>query len=91
LALIALKTEAPIIPAYIIRDKMKFRAVFGNEIPLIKTGNKTEDVEANTLQYNNIIEGFIRRYPDQWFWIHRRWKNKPPNPEQKNTRANSMG
>jgi len=76
LALIALKTEAPIIPAYIIRDKMKFRAVFGNEIPLIKTGNKTNDVEANTQQYNNIIEGFIRRYPDQWFWIHRRWKNK---------------
>ena len=77
LALIALKTEAPIIPVYIIRDKMKFRAVFENEIPLIKTGNKTNDVEANTQQYNNIIEGFIRRYPDQWFWIHRRWKNRP--------------
>ncbi|MDH3876129.1 MAG: hypothetical protein OET07_18460 [Desulfobacteraceae bacterium] len=34
-------------------------------------------MEINTEEYNRVIENFIRRYPDQWFWVHQRWKTKP--------------
>jgi Kdo2-lipid IVA lauroyltransferase/acyltransferase len=80
LALLALKTQAPVVPVFLIREKTGFRAEFGPEIPLIKTGDKRKDVELNTLQYNRIIEDIVRRYPEQWFWIHQRWKTKPYHP-----------
>lgn len=74
LALLALKTEAPVIPVFLIREKFGFTIKILPEVPLIKTGDKRKDVEANTQQYNKIIESIIRQYPDQWFWVHRRWK-----------------
>ena len=77
LALLALKTEAPVVPVFLVREGLGFKAKFCREVPLIKTGDKTRDVEANTQQYNRIIEDFIRKYPDQWFWVHQRWKTKP--------------
>ena len=80
LALLALKTQAPVVPVFLIRENTGFRAEFGPEIPLIKTGDKRKDVELNTLQYNRIIEDIVRRYPEQWFWVHQRWKTKPYHP-----------
>ena len=77
LALLALKTQAPVVPGFLIREKTGFRAELGPEIPLIKTGDKRKDVELNTLQYNRIIEEMVCRYPEQWFWVHQRWKTKP--------------
>lgn len=77
LALLALKTEAPVVPVFMVREKEGFTAKFLPEIPLQQTGDKTRDVEDNTQQYNKIIESFLRQYPDQWFWIHQRWKTKP--------------
>lgn len=80
MALLAMKTEAPVVPVFLVRDKLGFRAEFGPEIPLVKTGDKTKDIEMNTQQYNDVIETFIRRYPDQWFWVHQRWKTRPYRP-----------
>ncbi|MEA3427989.1 MAG: lysophospholipid acyltransferase family protein [Thermodesulfobacteriota bacterium] len=80
MALLALKTEAPVVPVFLVREGMGFKAEFCSEVPLIKTGDKTRDVEENTQQYNMIIEDFIRQYPDQWFWVHQRWKTKPYCP-----------
>jgi KDO2-lipid IV(A) lauroyltransferase len=77
MALIALKSRAPVLPAFLYREENGFRAVFGPEIPLVVTGDKTKDVEANTLNYSKAIEKGIRRHPEQWFWVHRRWKKKP--------------
>jgi len=77
LALLALKTRAPVIPIFLVREKTGFRVEIGEEIPLVKTGDKIKDIEANTQQYNNAIEAFVRRYPDQWFWVHQRWKTRP--------------
>jgi KDO2-lipid IV(A) lauroyltransferase len=77
LALLALKTGAPVVPVFMVRDKAGFRAEFGPEILTIKTGNRQKDIETNTLEYNKVIEKIIRRYPDQWFWVHQRWKTKP--------------
>jgi KDO2-lipid IV(A) lauroyltransferase len=77
LALLALKTKAPVIPIFLIREKTGFTVEIGEEIPLVKTGDKIKDIETNTQQYNNAIEAFVRRYPDQWFWVHQRWKTRP--------------
>lgn len=80
LSLIALKTGAPVIPAFLVWQGSKFVLEFQPELPLIKTGDKTIDIESNTQQYTKAIEQFIRRYPDQWFWVHNRWKTKPYHP-----------
>jgi KDO2-lipid IV(A) lauroyltransferase len=80
LALLAIKTEAPVVPLFLVRENSGFRLEIGPEVPLIKTGDKRKDIEANTQQYNDVIEAFVRRYPDQWFWVHRRWKTRPSKP-----------
>ena len=77
MALLARRTESPVVPVFLVREKSGFRAEFGSEIPLIKTEDIRKDVEANTQQYNRVIESVIRQYPDQWFWVHQRWKTKP--------------
>ena len=80
LAALALKTGAPVVPVFIARQGLGYNVEFGQEIPLVKTGDKTKDVESNTQQYNDTIEAFVRRYPDQWFWVHQRWKTRPCRP-----------
>ena len=82
LAQLALKTGASVIPAYVIRDGLKYHIEFGKEIPLIKTKEGEKDIVANTQQYNKAIEDVVRRYPEQWFWVHRRWKRSPLNDIQ---------
>jgi Kdo2-lipid IVA lauroyltransferase/acyltransferase len=77
MAVIAMGTEAPVIPAFLLREGSGFRLEFGPEIPLIRTGDKDKDVIENTQRYNQAIESIILRYPEQWFWVHRRWKTKP--------------
>ena len=79
-ALLALKTGAPVIPLFMIREKNGFRVEIWPEVPLIKTGDRTTDVDRNTQQYNDVIERFVRRHPTQWFWVHQRWKTRPCAP-----------
>ena len=78
LALLALKTRAPVVPVFLLRSQNRYIIEIGAPLELVQTGDRTHDIEANTLQYNQAIEAVIRRYPDQWFcWIHRRWKTQP--------------
>lgn len=85
MALLAIKSEAPVIPAFLIRRPHGFDIVFGPELPLIRTGDRTKDIERNTQMYNQVIELYARKYPEQWFWVHQRWKTRPyqPWPRQK--------
>ena len=80
MALLALKTGAPVIPMFLVREPSGFKAKIFPEIPLVKTGDKVKDIEANTAQYNRVIESIVRQYPDQWFWVHRRWNTRPFYP-----------
>jgi len=85
MALVALKTGAPVVPIFLIREPDGFVVKILPPVPLLRTGDKRKDVESNTGQYNRVIESMVRRYPDQWFWVHQRWKEKPymPWPREK--------
>lgn len=80
MALLALKTGAAVLPVFLSRKGARFVANFGKELPLIRTGDKRKDIEANTQNYNNVLETIVRRYPEQWFWVHKRWKTRPYQP-----------
>ena len=48
--------------------------VFSQEIPVRRTGNLQQDIVENTRVFTHVIESYVRRYPDHWFWLHRRWQ-----------------
>jgi len=86
LARMALKTGTPVIPIFSFRqDDGRYRITFGEEVPLLRTGDKTRDVEDNTAVFTRIIEKTIRKHPEQWFWFHRRWKTLPASPYPRRT------
>jgi len=77
LAVLAMRTGSPVLPVFMIRDGFWKHRVFVNKpLELIHTGDVKKDVEANTQLINNTLESMIRKYPDQWFWVHRRWERK---------------
>ncbi|MFH1577952.1 MAG: lysophospholipid acyltransferase family protein, partial [Candidatus Omnitrophota bacterium] len=74
----ALRTNAVIVPAFIIRQKDNtHRVIFEPEFSLEQDNDFNQRVLINTQRLTNIIESYIRRYPDHWGWIHRRWKTRP--------------
>jgi len=78
LALLALHTEAPVLPAYMARrPDGRYRLVVGPEVGVIRTGDREADILANTQRFTKVIEETVRQYPDQWLWVHQRWKTQP--------------
>jgi KDO2-lipid IV(A) lauroyltransferase len=79
LARVALKTGAAVLPGFVLWEKKERRYVlhFGPELQLTKSENHAADITAATQLCTQAIESWIRRYPDQWLWIHRRWKTRP--------------
>jgi KDO2-lipid IV(A) lauroyltransferase len=80
LARIALRTDAAVVPSFTIWDPTlrKYRLRFDPPLTLVRTGNDEADIVANTQLFTKIIEDYVRHYPDQWLWVHRRWKTRPP-------------
>jgi Kdo2-lipid IVA lauroyltransferase/acyltransferase len=79
IARVALHTDAAVIPGYAFWDEnlRKYRLRFEPPVELIRTGDAQRDVLENTQRFADVIEGIIRKYPEQWVWIHARWKNRP--------------
>jgi Kdo2-lipid IVA lauroyltransferase/acyltransferase len=79
LARIALRTDAAVVPGFTIWDRelRKYRLRFDPALALIRTGDEEADIVANTALFTKVIEQYVRRYPDQWLWVHRRWKTRP--------------
>mgnify|MGYP001609553143 CR=1 FL=1 len=80
LARFALRTGAPVIPAFVIWDEElgKYRLRFDPALELPQSGDTEANVLAATAQFNQVLESYARRYPDQWPWVHRRWHTRPP-------------
>ena len=55
----------------------KYRLRFDPALELIRTNDIEADVIANTQLFTKVIEDYVRRYPEQWLWVHRRWKTRP--------------
>jgi len=79
-AKLALRTGAAVLPVFAPWDKERGCFLLKVDPPLLieRTGNEQEDVRRLTQHYTRIVEDYVRRYPDQWLWIHRRWKTRPP-------------
>ncbi|CAN5172213.1 lysophospholipid acyltransferase family protein [soil metagenome] len=79
-AMLAIRSNAFIFPTFCIWDKKnrRYRFVHGPLLEPSNTGDRKQDVIATTAAYTAEIEKIIRAYPDQWMWIHRRWKTRPP-------------
>src|ERR1700685_962693 len=79
LARIALRTDAAVVPTFTIWDAElgKYRLRFDPAVELVRSGDLESDIEANTQKFTSIIEEYVRKYPEQWLWVHRRWKTRP--------------
>jgi Kdo2-lipid IVA lauroyltransferase/acyltransferase len=78
-ATLALRTDATVIPVCAPWDERRQKFVFrgGPIIELVRTGDDRRDVEINTANFTAAIERHVRMFPDQWLWIHKRWKTRP--------------
>ena len=79
MARVALKTGATVLPGFMLWEEQEQKYVlhFGEAIEVVSTGNDEQDVLENTARFTAVIESWIRRYPEQWLWVHRRWKTRP--------------
>ncbi len=83
IARVALRTDAAVLPAFTIwhAETRKYAIHFEPALQLVRTGDDEADAIANTALFNRVLEQFVRRYPEQWLWVHRRWKTRPPGEE----------
>ena len=79
LARVALKTEAAVLPGFALWDAKlgKYRLHMAPPLTLIRSADNEADIIANTAAFNRVLEDYIRKYPEQWLWVHRRWKTRP--------------
>lgn len=79
-AILAMRTKAVgvILAAPWIEEKQKYVVEVGEIVEFESTGDRSRDVENFTARFVAEIERVIRKHPDQWFWIHQRWKTRPP-------------
>jgi Kdo2-lipid IVA lauroyltransferase/acyltransferase len=79
IARLALHTDAAVVPGYAVWDDHlgKYRLRFEPPMELTRTGDAERDILENTQKFTRVLEDIIRKYPDQWFWIHGRWNTRP--------------
>ncbi len=80
LAKLALRTDSAVLPVFAPWDPERRRFLLKIDEPLRfeRSGDHEDDVRRLTQLFTDVVEKYVRRYPDQWLWIHRRWKTRPP-------------
>jgi KDO2-lipid IV(A) lauroyltransferase len=83
MARIAEKTGAAVLPGFLLweESEQKYVLRFGEELEVVHTGDAEQDVLTNTAVFTAAIERYVRQYPEQWLWMHRRWKTRPAGEE----------
>jgi KDO2-lipid IV(A) lauroyltransferase len=84
LARLAMATGAPVVPVFAVRDGASTHHFLECMEPIeaIRGADREESVRLNTQRYTKAIEDMVRRHPDHWNWIHRRWKTRPPGEQR---------
>jgi KDO2-lipid IV(A) lauroyltransferase len=79
IARLALHTGAAVVPGYAYWDApaRKYKLRFDPAVEIVETGNAERDVVVNTQRFAKIIENIVRKFPEQWVWVHARWKTRP--------------
>lgn len=79
-AVMAIRSNALIYPTFCVWDKNidRYKFVHGTLLKPVNSGDRKQDIIDTTAAFTAEIEKIIRAYPDQWMWIHRRWKTRPP-------------
>jgi KDO2-lipid IV(A) lauroyltransferase len=80
LARVAMRTDAAVLPGFLTwrEDEQKYVLEFGEQLHIVRTGDDEVDIVTNTQICTTAIEQWVRRHPEQWLWVHRRWKTRPP-------------
>jgi len=83
MARVAAKTGAAVVPGFLLWEEsaQKYVLHFGDPLPVVTTGDAEQDALANTAAFTAKIEEYVRQYPEQWLWMHRRWKTRPAGEE----------
>ncbi len=76
LGFLANRFDVPVHPVHIVRDEtgVGHTVHIGDAVPIARTGRKKLDILENTQRFQKALEEIIRQHPEQWFWMHRRWK-----------------
>jgi len=84
-AMLSLRTGALIVPIFIVRHADLSHTIFIEpHLTPVLTGNISEDIVTITTAYTKVIEHYVRKYPDQWFWVNRRWRKRKMRHRQPN-------
>src|SRR6185436_20414117 len=83
-AMMAMRTNAMIVPMCCVwnRETKKYNVFYGSLVEAANTGDRHRDVEETTAAFTAEMEKFVRAHPEQWLWIHRRWKVRPPGEKE---------
>lgn len=73
-------SEAPVIPVFLVRKNgsPRHEVLILPEVEVADTANRDRDTVENTKRFNQVFEAMVRRYPDHWIWMHKRWRTRPP-------------
>lgn len=84
IAKLALHTGAALMPAFAVWDEAKRKYVVHLETPIEyeKTLDADEDIKNLTQAITNVVEKYVRQYPEQWLWIHKRWNTRPKGEKE---------
>jgi KDO2-lipid IV(A) lauroyltransferase len=71
--------DVPVVPVFLLREPnwRRHRIEILDEIPVQRTNDPRADIEENTRRFTRVIEEFVRRYPTQFLWTHRRYRTRP--------------
>ncbi len=79
LAKLALKTRVPVVPGFAVwnEDRQRYVVSFEPAINFAPTGDQDADIHELTVRMTEVIERYVKRFPEQWLWIHKRWNTRP--------------
>ena len=79
LAGLALASGVPVIPAFLVRERgtWRHRIIVFPPVEPVRSGNQEADLRATTEKFSTVFQRMVEQYPEQWLWIHKRWKRRP--------------
>ena len=78
----ALATGAPLVPAFLVKNGNRYRFLVEKPIYVEMKGSREETIRDYTVRWSRIVEEKIKMYPDQWAWMHPRWKTAPDEKDR---------